>query len=231
MIDLFHAATSGVGVYSLSEAARYAKMHEATLRNWFCEVSGRKALRQGEITAGDFKAITFLEFVEAVAIRSLRVDYRVSLQKIREAISNAEQKYGISHPFAHRDHRTVLVGSDLHIFLKEDQENPVQLTGKIVGQKSFRTCIEAYMKELDFDADGLAKLYRAYSFKQESVVMNPTAHFGEPIVRSCGYTAQTLYRAAIAEGGISRAANIYQVSEDAVEAAYRYFNQELGAAA
>jgi uncharacterized protein (DUF433 family) len=61
--------------------------------------------------------------------------------------------------------------------------------------------------------------------------MNPSVHFGDPIVQSHGYTAQTLYQAALAEGGIARAASIYEVSEVAVEAAYRYFNQELGVAA
>ena len=231
MIDLLHAATSGIGVYSIPEAARYAKMNQATLRTWFGGVKNRPPLRETEIASSDFKAITFLEFIEAVAIRSLRVDYKVSLQTIRQAIKNASKKYEIEHPFAHRDHRTVLIGRDLHIFLAEDLKNPVQLTGKAIGQKSFRPCIEAYMKELDFDSTGLARLYRAYTFNGENIVMNPSVHFGEPIVQAHGYTAHTLYQAALAEGGIGRAANIYEVPEAAVEAAYRYFNQELGVAA
>jgi uncharacterized protein (DUF433 family) len=231
MIDLLHAATSGIGVYSIPEAAQYAKMKQATLRTWFYGTKQREALRGAEIESPDLKAITFLEFVEAVAIRSLRVDYQVPLQTIRQAINNASDKYGIRHPFAHRDHKTVLIGRDLYIFLPEDATNPVQISGKAVGQKSFRTCIEAYMKELDFDESGLARLYRAYSFGGEDIVMNPTIHFGEPIVKAHGYTAETLYRAAIAEGGIAQAARLYEVPENAVEAAYRYFNQELGTAA
>ena len=87
------------------------------------------------------------------------------------------------------------------------------------------------MKELDFDEAGLAKLYTAYTHNGQDIVMNPFVHFGEPILKDNGYTAQTLYRAAIAEGGIEKAANIYEVSTASVEAAYRYFNQELGAAA
>lgn len=231
MIDLLHAVTTGTGVYSIPEAARYAKMSPATLRTWFGGVRNRTPLRESEINSPEFRAITFLEFVETIAIRSLRVDYKVSLHTIRQAIKNASERYRVEHPFAHRDHRTVLIGKDLHIFLAEDPENPVQLTGSQTGQKSFRPCIEAYMKELEFDEGGLARLYRAYTFNGEDIVMNPSVHFGEPILKTYGYTAQTLYKAALAEGGIDRAADIYEVPEAAVEAAYRYFNQELGVAA
>ena len=231
MIDLLHAATSGAGVYSIPEAARYAKINQATLRNWFGGTKDHAALRETEIESPDFRAITFLEFVEAVAIRSLRVDYKVPLQTIRQAIKNAFDKYNVAHPFAHRDHRTALIGKEVHIFLPEDSKNPVQLTGRAVGQKSFRHCIEAYMKELEFDASGLARLYRAFNFKGQDIVMNPAVHFGEPIVQAHGHTAQTLYRAAVAEGSIERAASIYEVPIEAVEAAYRYCNHELGAAA
>ena len=230
-MNLLNAATSGTGVYSFNEAARYAKMHPNTLRKWFGCEAARAPLRERVITSGEFKALTFLEFVEAVAIRSLRVNYGVSFHKIREALTNAQNQYQIKHPFAHQKHKTVLIGKDLHIFLGEDATNPVQLTGKLVGQKSFRPCIEGYMRDLDFDPEGLATLYRAYEFKGQQIVLNPRIHFGEPVLRENGYTAETLYRASIAENSLERAAELYEVSINAVEAAYRYCNTELGLAA
>ena len=230
MISLLDAINQGTGVYSLSEAARYAKMHPQTLRNWFFESKGRNVLRHTQIECKEFKAITFLDFVEAIAIRSLRIDYRLPFLKIREAVKNAKN-HGIDHPFARKDHRTVLIGSDLHIHLAEDPVNPVQITGRNVGQKSMRPCLERYMKDLDFDAQGLASLYRAYTFKDQAIVLDPKVHFGDPIVQENGYSANTLYRAAIAEGSIERAAELYEVSVDAVDAAYRYCNSELGLAA
>lgn len=92
MIDLVHAASEGLGIFSIPEAARYARMHPNTLRNWFCPTSKRQPLRPREIRSEEFKAITFVEFIEALAIRSFRVDYKVSFQKIREAITNARAK-------------------------------------------------------------------------------------------------------------------------------------------
>lgn len=231
MVSTLEAATAGLGVYTLAEAARYARMPQATLNRWFFGGGERKPLRQAGIERNSGKLVTFVDFVEALAIRSLRADHGVPLQRIKEAIRNARNHYGIDHPFAHREHRTVLVGKDLHIFLKDDPANPVGLTGRDFGQKSMTPCIEAYMKDLEFDEQGLAKLYRAYTWKDQEVVMNPKIHFGEPALADCGYTAETLWQAAVAEGSTARAAELYEVPESAVEAAYRYWNQELGTAA
>jgi uncharacterized protein (DUF433 family) len=230
MISLLDAAKE-TGIYSIPEAARYAKMHQSSLRNWFAGGVNRPPLRPSEIDSPDFKAISFLDLIEAVAIRSFRVDYNISFQKIREAIKNAKEKYGIEHPFAHERHKTVVVGRDLHIFLPEDAVNPVQLTGKMTGQKSMKPCIEAYMKDLEFDLHGMARLYTAFRYRNQEVILNPKFHFGEPAIRENGHTAQTLYQAAIAEGSFERAAELYEVSVDAVDAAYRYCNAELGLAA
>ncbi|HEX7516012.1 MAG TPA: hypothetical protein VF345_01860 [Chthoniobacterales bacterium] len=229
MISLLSAAQK-TGVYTIPEAARYAKMHEKSLRNWFSGTSGRPAIRATEIESPDFRALTFLDLIEAVAIRSLRVDYGISFQKIREAIKNAKEKYGIEHPFAHEKHKTVVVGSDLHIYLPEDINNPVQLTGKLLGQKSMKACIEAYMRDLEFDLEGMARLYTAYRYKGQEIIMTPQVHFGEPAIRENGYTARTLYKAALAEGSLELAAQAYEVGVDAVDAAYRYCNAELAVA-
>jgi uncharacterized protein (DUF433 family) len=169
--------------------------------------------------------------VEALAIRSLRADRKISLQKIREAIKNARDRYHVEHLFARRDHRTILIGHDLHIFLKEDSKNPVGLTGRDFGQKSFTACLESYMEDLEYDEAGMAQLYTALTYKNQKVILDPRIHFGEPVIAENGFTAQTLWQAAVAEGSIEQAAKIYEVSVEAVEAAYRYFNRELGVAA
>ncbi len=231
MITLLDAATKGCGVYTAAEAARYAKIPIATLNAWFFGTKKRQPLRRGAIHDDGTKAITFVEFVEALAIRALRIDHKISLQKIREAITTAKNEYGIDHPFAHRDHRTVLINQDLHIFVDQNDGNPTGLTGRDKGQKSFTPCIEAYMKNLEFDENGLASIYTAYTHNNTHVVLNPALQFGQPVVAESGYSAETLWRAAVTEGDFARAAQIYEVSSEAVEAAYRYCNSELGMAA
>jgi uncharacterized protein (DUF433 family) len=230
-MNIVEAATRGVGIYSIPEAARYARMNVNTLRHWFVRSEDRCALRESEIDSEEFKAISFVDFVEALAVRSLRVHYNIPLQRIREALQEAKERYNIQHLFARKEHKPVLIGKELHILFQDDPASPVQVTGRLKGQKSFQECIQVYMRDLDFDDKGLAKVYKAYRFGEQDVVMNPKVHFGEPVLLSSGYTAHTLYRAAIAEGSIERAAFLYEVPPEAVEAAYRYCNSELGLAA
>lgn len=230
MVNLLNAAATGIGIYSVAEAARYARMHPRTLGDWFFGRANRPPMRRSAIDT-DEKVISFLNFVEALAVRSLRFDYGVSFQKIREAIDVAREEYAVEHPFAHGEHRTVLIGSDLHIFLGDDRDTPVQLTGKLKRQKSMRPCIEGYIQDLEFGDDKLARLYTASKYEEQKIVLNPKFYFGSPILLNSGVTAETLWRAAVAEGSYRRAAQLYKVPENAVEAAYRYFNGELGMAA
>ncbi len=231
MVTALQAATEGLGVYSVAEAARYARMPMATLNRWFFGTKSVEPMSRSGITDDRSKRINFTDFVEALAIRSLRVDHGVPLQKIKEAIHNAREKHGIEHPFARKDHRTVLIGKDLHILLKEDGENQVGLTGRDLGQKSMKPCIEANMKDLDYDADGLAVLYRAFTYRDQEIVLNPKVRFGAPTVAGSGYSAESLWRASFTEGSLEKAAELYEVPVTAVEAAYRYWNQEIGNAA
>lgn len=129
IISLLNAATEGLGVYSIAEAARYAKMPAATIRSWFFPASNRP-LRRGDIDSSEEKALSFLDFVEALAVWSLRVDYGVSLGTIRKAINFAQEEYKVGHIFAHKDHRTLIdPHRQLHIIFP-GEEGPVKMGGK-----------------------------------------------------------------------------------------------------
>ncbi len=230
MISLLNAATEGLGVYSISEAARYAKMPTATIRSWFFPTSNRP-LRRGDIDATEEKALSFLDFVEALAVRSLRVDYGVSLGTIRKAITFAQEAYKTDHIFAREDHRT-LIDSDrqLHIVFP-GEEGPVKMGGKGAGQMTLAACVEGYMSDLKFDQKRVARIYTAFRYRDQNVVMNPNFRFGEPIIEENGYPADVLWRGVISEGSFERAAELYDASVSSVQAAYRYCNGELGMAA
>ncbi len=231
MISLLDAALKGRGVYSVSEAARYAKMPVATVRSWFFPSPGRHGMRRGDIQEPERKALSFYDFVEALAVRALRVDHKVSLKAIRQAIEFAQQQYGVEHIFAREDHRTLLdPHGEMHIVLR-GETNPIAISGKSSGQQSFQACVEMYMRDLKFSQDGLAELYTAFRFGEQSVIINPAFSFGEPVMKENGYPADVLWRAVIAEGSIERAAELYDASGASVEAAYRYCNGELGMAA
>ena len=105
------------------------------------------------------KFITFVDFVQALAIRDIRRQHNVSLQKIREALNRAKEEYHITHPFA-MNHRTFLLEKDIHITLHND-DDLTQLTCKKPGQMTMRPIIEVYLQDLTFSEDGLAVNYKS----------------------------------------------------------------------
>jgi uncharacterized protein (DUF433 family) len=89
--------------------------------------------------------------------------------------------------------------------------------------------IQLYMKNISWGTDKLASAYTAYRSQDNvEIIMNPKRRFGEPVVMSCGYTAQTLWEACINEGSIEAAARVYGLEEKYVEAAYRYYDSLQG---
>ena len=216
------------GLYTVAEAALYAKMSPVTLGRWLYGDTSHNALRRSIISKDEGRFLTFMEFVEALAIRTLRNSYGLSLQKIRGALEEAKKTYGIEYPFSRKNHQTVLVGGDLHIFI-DGSKNPVQLSGKGKRQQSMRPCIEQFMRDLKFDDKETAMSYVAYRYpvpneaRTVEVTMNPRYCFGDPVVE--GYRAETLWQAALAEGNEERAAQFYEVNINSVIAACRYCDE------
>lgn len=207
------------GIFTPAEVALFAKLHRSTVKRWFFgNTMGRAVLPP---SGTEEKTLTFLDFVQAMAVRAIRRERNVPLPKIREAVAVAESKYGLTHIFA-RPHCTVLFQGDIFIYPK-DHEAPVQITGKLPHQMAMRPLVEPFQRDLSFDANGLANLFTAYRYANESVVIDPAVRFGEPCVPSCGYSARTLHDAVLSEGGVAEAAKAFDVPEAAVDVALRYY--------
>jgi uncharacterized protein (DUF433 family) len=220
------AATNllGIGLYTPGEAALYARVQTRLLNRWLFgsrdgEAVVDRQLRHGE---GD-RFVTFLDFVQALAVRDIRKRYGIPLQKIRDGIDRARREYGVPYPLAMK-HVTGLYGGDLMINVGESQ---IQLTGREAGHHMLKPITELYMKDLSFDAHEMAAEYRAYQHGDRKITMNPKVRFGEPLLQ-CGYTARTLWEAEMSEGGIESAAEAYGVEPADVEAAVRYHDHLQG---
>jgi len=224
------------GLYTIREAALYAKMPVSTLRYWTQGDRKHPPLRKPRVDREEGRFLTFLEFQEAVVVRYFREVHNAPLLKIREAIIRAREEYEVEYPFASRFHKTSLVGKDFHILLR-DEKNPIQITGRDGRQRSFREVIEPYMKNFRFDDADMPISYIAYRYPIKEtgelihINMNPSYCFGEPVVGSTGYRAQTLWRAAQVEGSEERAAECYDIDYDSVVAACKYCEEEIRIAA
>jgi uncharacterized protein (DUF433 family) len=220
----------GKGLYTPPEAAFYARIRTQTFNRWlYGNKSGDRVItpERGE----GAKAVSFLDFVQSLTIRSITnfaSENRVPLQKLREAVEEARQRYGVEHPLA-MQHKTFVFGNQIVIKAYEDDYRV--LTGHSKGNKLITPVVELHMRKLTFNSQGLAESYCAWGDGDTKIVMDPHVRFGEPMFPGLGYTARTLWEAVPIEGGIEAVAEIYGVPSDAVMASCDYFDHLQGSAA
>lgn len=213
----------GTGIYSVPEAALYARVSTAVLSRWvFGTASGQPVIEPQY--GRDERVVSFLDLVQTLAVREIRLQRKVPLSKFRQAIRLAKERFGLDHPFARR-HCTYLLGDELVIRPGPSRDEYVEASGRHTGQRLF-PFVEMYLENLDFATDGLAAKYRIYT-GPVPVTMDPSVRFGEPLLPS-GYTPFALWDAIKAEGGIDRAARAYGVPVEEVQTAYRFVSDHLG---
>jgi hypothetical protein len=227
----------GRGLFSVPEAALYARVRPRMMSRWIFGNAGkapRKAVFSPEIASGE-KLVSFLDFVQTLAIRAIRLQRKVPLQKIREALASAQKHWNMQYPFAMR-HTTYLVGKEIVIVpprssLEETKEY-VRVTGKHKDNYLLKPVVELYLQNLDVDQEsGFASGYTAFACRNGvSVKMDPCQRFGEPLLPS-GYAAPTIWEAVDMEGGIEETARAYGIPREEVEAALWFFDYLSGQAA
>jgi len=234
----------GIGIYSPAEVALYARVRTQTINRWFYGHQSTGAVVMPQRGA-DSKDISFLDFVQALAIRAIRRVHGVPLQKIRGTVEFDKVHYGVSHPLA-MQHTTYLYdrqGSapaeadadaryDLVIKLPlyDDSDKLIAITGKTAGNQMIKEVVELFLKDVSFGESGLAEAYSAWQRDGLEITMNPKRHFGEPLLPS-GYTAPAIWEAVKIEGSIDVAAKAYGIDRKEVELACSYLDFLQGSSA
>lgn len=216
----------GNGLYTVREAALYARVSEPMMRRWLFGTKKGQAVLDPQFGRAD-KLVTFFDLVQTLAIREIRQMHDVPLAKFRQAIRWVKTNLGVDYPFA-RKHFTYLFGGELVIELKKGQY--VEISGRNPGQGLLKEVVEMYLENLKFDARGLAYRYRIFATDGVEVVMDPARRFGEPLLPS-GYSAQCIWDAIKVEGGIDDAAKAYGIPREEVATAYKFFDYLSPAAA
>ncbi len=229
----------GVGIYSPSEAALYARVTTGLMNRWIFGNKQGSPVIAPQLGTPEEKDITFLDFVQALAVRRIRKEHpKISLQTIREAYFRAKDEYQTPYPFALDNTRIGLFGPPnepkkqvIWLCVGEDEEGArryFQLTGKKHHNQMICEVVRSYAYRLVFDdTTKLACKYKAFPTVKDApefIVMDPQVRFGEPFFESCGYTARTLFDAYISEGSPTRAAKVYGVTTEQVELAMEFFD-------
>jgi hypothetical protein len=213
----------GSGLYTVREAALYARVRESLMRRWLFGTKDRRAVIDPQFGPDD-RLVSFLDLVQTLAIREIRLMHNIPVHKFRQAIRWVKKNLGVDYPFARR-HFTYLFDDQLVVELKRGQY--VEVTGRSPGQ-GLLEFVELYLTDLSFDKSGLARKYQIFKSEDVPVVMDPDVRFGEPMLPS-GYSAKCIWDAIKAEGSIDNAARAYGIPREEVRVAYRLFDH-LGAA-
>jgi uncharacterized protein (DUF433 family) len=228
----------GVGLYSPFEAALYAQVRPQLVSQWLYGRQGERpseAVLDPQLGITKEKIVTFLDFVQILAIRRVRNERDISLQKIRQAYRRAKEEFDVLYPLATQGVRIGVFGpprrpdrQTVFICLKKKDEAEVQqyfeLSGREHGNQLIGEVVLTYSRFLDFDKDtDLARKFTIFKSDYGAVTMDPEVRFGEPFIEATGYTAYTLFNAYQTEGTIERAASVYDVSQDHIRLAIDFF--------
>jgi len=217
-----------VAAYGITEAARYLGLPVSTLRSWTIgqpyRWRGQERFFEPVLEIADprDRLLSFWNLFEAYVCDALRVQHKISLQKIRAAIQFIRKNDSNSrHPLV--EARFATAGVDLFIE-KADELFGITSTGT---QMAMRECLERYLKRVERDRFGrVARLYPfTRSLRSEEtprvVVIDPIVLYGRPVIAGTRIATAVVYDRWKAGESVGELASDYQRETVEIEEALR----------
>lgn len=217
----------GKGIYSIPEAARWGRMKAGHVRRW---IKGYRYTYRGERRASspvvhhdyepvdDQWTLSFADLVDVRFVDAFRAA-GVSMPTLRKAYAKAVEHFGSRHPFNLKTIRTD--GQRIFAQLQDEEGEEGGLLELARDQHVFAAIVDPFLKNLEFDADEIARCYWPLGADRE-VVLDPARAFGRPIVHSWAVPTEPLFALYRQEASPERVAEIYEIGVDAVEDAIEF---------
>lgn len=207
----------GVGLYTMSDAARILKVPRRTLARWVEGYSYHSAtgkhFYKPVLDSNQDGVLTFGDLIELRYIKGLR-KLGVKLDVIRRVSEKYRKEWQVQYPLATRrfgtDGKSLLLVIDEHTWSDS-------LTGQLA---SFFTELQG---QIVF-CDDTTKEWRPLGIER-SIVINPQLAFGKPIEERSGAHTYVLAKAYKVEKDAKKVADWYETSAEAVMDAVRYEHQ------
>ena len=162
------------------------------------------------------RTLTFLEMVELMHIAGL-LEAGKSWDKVRKAARVARRILKDDpHPFAR--YKWFADAASLYMELGKQHAEPVLLEMAGDAQVVFQPFLERYLKQIEFDDEGLARLWSPF----DGVAVDPRRSMGLPVVAEGGVRTDILAGHHLAGDTISAIASWYNIPEYEVETAVRF---------
>lgn len=203
----------GLGIYSLSEAARYVRVPHARLRSWF----NSRDKNRGPVFDSDYAGpvLSFHDLVDAQVAAQLR-NLGLSMQRIRRVYSALQYEHHLRHPFCSR----LLYTDGKNVFVRgAEAVEDAAFVEVLTKQRYFSKILEPFLHTIEYGDSGLAARWRIFNH----VVIDPEVYFGKPVVVGSRVTTQHLANELHANAGdIDLVADLYGLPESVVKDAARF---------
>ncbi len=225
----------GLGLYSVSEAAKFSRVPVSSVRRWLFGYRYRHAGTPSNVQPvfsadrlhlpdGE-KVVSFRDLIEVQFVQSF-LRHGVSWPVIRRAAEAAATLTGDDHPFSSQkfvtDGRTIF--ADVAHSLRENKL--LDLTSNQVAMRN--VLLPSLRAQLDVGKLGANRWWPLG--KRRQIVLDPTRQFGRPILVREGVPTSVLSAAYLATSSYKKVASWYEVAEVAVRAAVQ-FDQQFAKAA
>lgn len=191
MADLSRRFTAPL--YTVAEAARFVGVPTSTFATWG---RGYTRVRPGGLTSVGAPVVTFasapegqasvpfIGLAEGLVLAAIR-QAGVPLQRIRPALTRLQDEMGLEHVLASK--RLFTDGAEiLYDYAERTGDTPEgrsvrELVVVRHGQRVFADVVEAYLRGVEFDKRGYARLIRLPQYGTAQIVADPDRGFGQPV--------------------------------------------------
>lgn len=229
---------NGTGIYTLSEASRLINVPAPKIHRWlygysYLKKSGEERVQAfsaplwlPQLSKDEYEAevIGFNDLLE-VRFVSAFVQHGVPLVVVRRCLETARELFGVDYPMTSGAFKT-----DGKTIFAEAVEKSVK-EGALLDLKSrqmaFKDIINPSLYAgIEYNGKRASKWYPQQAGRRPHIVLDPSRHFGSPIVDETGIPTDILYASYLAEGATPQAlvqtARVYEVPGKLVEAAIRF---------
>ena len=210
----------GLGVFTISEAARLTRVPEARIRTWVFGHGGPSAVEPELSSREGQEALSFTNLIEVRFLRDLREE-GVKWSTIRRIVETAQRFFGSAHPFAlerfHTDGKTVYAET-------AEETGDRSLVDLMSGNGAMLSVLEqSFRRSVGFTRPGgMAGTWWPRP-ELTRIVVDATRRFGRPIDQESGVPTAALADALRAEkGNVERVARWWKVPPEAVNQAAEF---------
>jgi uncharacterized protein (DUF433 family) len=208
------------GFYTVAEAARLLGIDSSQrITRWVC--GDEPIIERQYKKLGPKHEIGFWDLLEVRFVEHFRRQ-KISLQSLRVAARNARRELKVTHPFATSG---VKFQTDRKaVFLETAKETGDRFfLNLMTNQVEIYEAIEQILaKDLQFNPQGVARLWWPAKNESPNVVVSPYFAFGQPVISKKRVPTATIFRLWKAESGNDNAVAEWfgverQVVQEAVE--------------